>query len=394
MKRIKLFVTVLALIISVSNSYSQDISFYTPPANSNSYTNIDGRIVKNVIMFIGDGMGINIMQAARLKAVGADGKLFIEKLPILGKKTTHSADKLITDSAATATAMSTGYKTNNGMIGYSPDGKWLPTLLEMARDRGMATGLVATSGVTHATPASYAAHVEDRDNYFKIAEQMFDTRVNVLLGGGREYFIPQTTKGSKRKDGKDILKDFLDAGYSYATNNDELWAAQGEYILGFFQDGALDTISPDEPSVLSMTLKALEVLSKDDDGFFLMVEGSQIDWEAHDNELEKTIRQLLLFDMAVKAGYDFARQLGNTLIVVTADHETGGLILRGGNLKGENLKASWASGSHSPSDVLVYSYGPGSIDFAGSYDDTDIAKKIANLLNIKPFPGKKINPKY
>ncbi|MFC1564764.1 alkaline phosphatase [candidate division KSB1 bacterium] len=372
---------------SISCSY-QDISFYSPPEDTAPYPRVAQDNVKNVIFFIGDGTSFNQIMSTRIKAVGAFGRLHIEKLPTIGVQNSHSRFQLITDSAASGTAMATGYKTSNGMISFLPDRTSVPTLLEMSKQKGKATGLVATSAVTHATPASFAAHVRDRGDQHIIAEHFFNNKVNVILGGGRSFFIPQSMEGSVREDERNLVDEFKNSGYTYVETKAELSSANSENLLGLFQIGHCTTEAP-EPSLEDMTRKAIEILSRDRDGFFLMVEGSQIDWEAHDNNPEGVIRQVLLFDMAVKAGMEFAMRDGNTLVVITGDHETGGMSVTGGYMNGRQLEIKWTSTGHTPMPLPVFAYGPGSEIFNGYYENTDIPKKIAELLKLEPFPGEK-----
>ncbi|MCP4726494.1 MAG: alkaline phosphatase [bacterium] len=365
-----------------------DIGFYTPPLNTEPYPRVGHDNVKNVIFFIADGTSFNHILASRIKAVGANRRLYLEKLPVVGIQSTHSRFQLITDSAASGTAMATGYKTANGMISFLPDNTKVPTLLEYAKQQGKATGLVATSTITHATPASFAAHVKERGDQHIIAEHFLDNKVNVILGGGRSYFIPQSMEGSEREDDRNLVEDFKSSGYEYVETREELNAANSENLLGLFQIGSCTTVDP-EPSLEIMTRKAIEILSRDSDGFFLMVEGSQIDWEAHDNSPTGTVRQTLLFDLAVRAGMEFAQRDGNTLVVITGDHETGGMSVTDGYMNGSKMEVKWTSGSHTAAVLPVFAYGPGAEIFDGYYDNTDIAKKIAQLMKIDPFPGEK-----
>jgi len=248
------------------------------------------------------------------------------------------------------------------------DGKKYLTVLEGAKQRGMSTGLVATSTITHATPACFGAHVRDRDNEIDIAEQLLENKIDVLLGGGRSFFLPEDRDG-EREDGRNLIEEAKQAGYSYAESGEDLENARRPYLLGLFQDAELTTLEP-EPTLAGLADKALEVVSKSQNGFFLMVEGSQIDWACHDNDRDNTIRQTLLFDEAVKVAMDFAIEDRETLVIVTGDHETGGLIA--GNEDGDSgIGYSWSTGGH---------------DFAGVYDNTELSRKIANRLRIEPFP--------
>lgn len=188
----------------------------------------------------------------------------------------------------------------------------------------MATGLVATSTITHATPAAFAAHVKERRDEATIASQLLENRVNVLMGGGKRFFLPQSEAGSKRQDERDLIAEAEKVGYSFVQTKEELKASAGDYLLGLFQLGALTT-HPPEPSLAEITAKAIELLSRNEKGFFLMAEGSQIDWAGHANDPDETIRQTLLFDEAVKVALDFAVKDKHTLVIATADHETGGM---------------------------------------------------------------------
>lgn len=369
-----------------------DIGFYQPSSSTESYPILQGKEVRNIIFCIGDGMGLGQVMLARMKAAGVGSKLYMERMPVVGIFRTHSANALVTDSAAAGTALAAAVKTNNGMLGMTPDGKKYQTILEAAKAKGMATGLVATSSITGATPAAFASHVKSRYMHEKIAEHLVENKVNVLLGGGRKFFLPKSDIHSGRKDEKDLINVAKRAGYTYVQTAEELKSAQGPYLLGLFQLGPLTTKSP-EPTLAQLTAKAIEVLNHTEKmlfsskkGFFLMVEGSQIDWACHDNDANSTLRQTLLFDEAVKVAIEFALKDKRTLVVVTADHETGGLTIEGGNLRGDDLHVSWSTKGHSALPVPIYALGPRAGMFSGVYDNTEVPKKFAQLLGIKPFP--------
>lgn len=395
---------------------ANDLSFYAASVTTATYPLASARKVRNVIVCIGDGMGLNQVAVASATVGGPSGRLCIERMPVTGLVRTYSANSRVTDSAAAGTALAAGIKTNNGMIGIAPDGKVYQTILETAKARGMATGLVVTSSITDATPAVFASHVKSRTMEAAIAEQLIATRVNVLFGGGRKCFLPKSDPNSGRKDDRDLIAEARQAGYLYVTSDRELHSIRGPYVLGLFQYGGLTTASP-EPSLAAMTRKAIHVLTKvkrsssdGKSGFFLMVEGSQIDWACHQNLLKHAIRQTLLFDQAVQAAVDFALRDGHTLVIVTADHETGGLTLpeppkaSDAAKAGEATKASevakaseaakpsaeptihWSTKGHTSAPVMIGALGPGAAVFAGMQDNTDIPKKIAQLLGITPFP--------
>lgn len=374
------------------------ISFYQPTPGTESYP-LTNENVRNVILCIGDGMGLSQVTLARVKAAGLGGKLCIERLPVTGLVRTHSENSCVTDSAAAGTALACGVKTNNAMIGMTPDGQGYCSILEAAQARGMATGLVATSTITHATPASFGAHVKSRKSEDQIAEQLVGNKIDVLFGGGRKFFLPQSDSHSGRKDNADLLTVAQDVGYEYIETAEQLPSANAPRLLGLFQFDALKTKAP-EPSLAQLAEKAIQTLrqrprSGDASGrtagrgFFLMVEGSQIDWACHSNDAKAAVRQVLLFDQAVSAAVDFALRDARTLVIVTADHETGGLTLPGGGNedKGDkDLSVRWSTKGHTGSPVPVYAIGPGALRFAGVQDNTDIPRKIAQLLDIRPFP--------
>jgi alkaline phosphatase len=364
-----------------------DISFYTPSPTTEPYPELHDTKVKNIIFCIGDGMGLGQITLARMKAAGPDGTLYMERMPFTGFIRTHSANALVTDSPAAGTALASGVKTNNGTIGITPDGTSCQTILEAAKAAGMATGLVVTSRITDATPAAFASHVTSRKMQDRIAEQLIAHKVNVLLGGGEEYFLPRSYSRSKRNDQKNLIEWAEKTGYLYIRNADELKIANHPYILGLFQLGPLTTVAP-EPSLAELTTKAIDILNQEGRtyGFFLMVEGSQIDSACHDNNTTGTIRQTLLFDQAVKAAVDFALEDKHTLVIVTADHETGGLTIKGGSLEGDDLYINWTTNGHSAMPVPIYAFGPKADIFAGTYDNTEVPKKFARLLGINQFP--------
>ncbi len=357
------------------------IGFYEPSPDITPYPNPAG--VKNVILLIGDGLGHNQITAARLVAAGPDGKLHMERIATASSITTHAANAKITDSAAAGTALACGIKTNNGMIGMDPDGKRYQTILQAAKHKGMSTGIAVTCEVTHATPAAFTAHVKSRSSEARIAPQLLE-QTDVILGGGRRYFLPADA-GGRQPEGVDLIKKAVDSGYTYASDAAGLNAARAPRLLGLFQNAALETIPP-EPDLAELTAKAIEILSANPHGFFLMVEGSQIDWACHNNNIRQTIRQTLLFDKAVKVAVDFALRDRSTLILVTSDHETGGLSIKNWDPETRKLDVAWSTGGHTGVPVPLYALGPGARRFRGQLDNTDVPKHIAALLGIDDFP--------
>ncbi|WP_082593689.1 alkaline phosphatase [Paenibacillus sp. Soil766] len=307
---------------------------------------------KNLIVLIGDGMGPSQVTAARLFSKSALGK---EKLNLdsyyVGQATTY-ADRgedggiivsgAVTDSASAGTAFATGNKTYNAGISVSNEdvSKPFASIIEAAELSGKATGLVTTARITHATPAVYAAHVRSRDNENAIASQYLTSGVDVLFGGGKDFFTSKEDKG-KRTD-KSIITDFEANGYKFVENANSLNSLTNKNTkaLGLFGKSHV-TYGPDRdntiPNLGTMTSKALEILSANEKGFVIMIEGGRIDHAAHANDFPTMVQEALEFDAAVKVAMDFAKKDGNTSVVVTADHETGGLSLSRDNIYELNI---------------------------------------------------------
>ncbi len=286
---------------------------------------------KNVILFIADGTGPATATMARdygRAVLGRDG-LALDEI-VTGTVRTWASDSWITDSAAGATAYSAGVKTYNGAIGVDTLRQPVGTILEAAAAQGMATGLVATSRITHATPASFAAHVPSRSMENEIAEQIITRGVSVIFGGGRRHFLPESAEGV-RTDGQDLLQALRKMDYQVISTFDEFQGSLRTPVAGLFtmsdMSYEIDRDPEAEPSLAEMTVKAIGLLDADPNGFFLMVEGSRIDHAAHGNDAAAHVRELLAFDAAVAAALDYARRNGNTLVVSVSDHETGGLTL-------------------------------------------------------------------
>jgi alkaline phosphatase len=281
---------------------------------------------RNIILLIGDGMGPSY--AALAREVGGR-PLSLDSI-LVGSCATASTDSRVTDSAAAATALATGSRTRNAWLGLDPGGHPLTTLLEVAERRGKATGLVATSRITHATPAAFAARVPDRGMEDSIATQMMTHDVEVMLGGGARHFLPQGG-GGRRRDGRDLVAEAAARGVTVVRDTRALAVVTRTPVLGLFADShmdyELDRAGTAQPELAEMARKALELLARDPDGFFLMIEGSRIDHAGHDHDAATAAREVLEFDRAVSLALGFARRDGRTLVVATADHETGGLTL-------------------------------------------------------------------
>ena len=341
--------------------------------------------IKNVIFMIGDGTGIAQLYSGQLQEVGPNGYLHAQRLPITGIVKTHAEDDLITDSASGATAYSCGIKTKNGVIAQDSDGNECVTLLELSQKAGMKTGLIATSGVTHATPASFATHIDSRNKYSQIAEQLVESEVDVILGGGLEYFLPLDSAGSSRADQLNLISNFEERGYSIVLNRQAMIEEDSDRIVGFFSPGGLPSKNR-IPSLSEMTSKAVENLSSKENGFFLLIEGSQIDWGGHANNTPYVLREVKDFDDAIGVVLNFAEQNPGTLVIVTADHETGGMTINGVNRENTVVDIAWTSTGHTGTPIPLMAYGPHAVEFSGWWDNTDIGKKVADLLGFENFP--------
>ncbi|MBZ2174304.1 alkaline phosphatase [Schnuerera sp. xch1] len=330
-KRLVAMVLALVLLLSITGIGSaQQLCVPEIPAEQKQ--------VKNMILMVPDGMGLPHTTLARWYK---GGELLTMDEIACGLVRTHASDSAITDSAPAATVMATGHKSHSGFVGTLPDVANMPGLdpiepgeerrpvaniLEAAKLKGLATGLVATCQIPHATPAGFSAHYPDRDDYELLIEQQVFNSIDVVFGGGYDYL-------KKRKDNENLFSTLKQRGYEYITTRDELSKIKGNKVWGMFApvDMAYELDRPEhEPTLAEMTQKALEILSKDSDGFFLMVEGSKIDWAAHANDPVGVISDVIAFDDAVKVALDFALNDENTAIVVAADHFTGGMSI--GNL--------------------------------------------------------------
>jgi alkaline phosphatase len=386
---------------------------------------------KNVILLIGDGMGFPQLTLARIEKSNenlseyASVDLFMDEMEQTGYVSTFSANSFVTDSAPAATAMATGQKTNNGVLSQDKtaitmkkDGNNLTTILELAEKEGLSTGLITTTRITHATPAAFYAHVDNRDNESEIADQLLKSGTDVILGGGLQYFIggnhtDPTGKMGKRGDERDLLADFSSHGYVLVFNGTglkEIDAAKTDRLLGLFSSShmqyELERISSEEmqPSLALMTEKAIDILSRNPKGFFLMVEGGRIDHAGHERNLTKIVSDTLAFDEAAKVALDFASKNNDTLVITTADHECGGLVLQPENLteyEGGLIDPIFASGTaktpgprydfitemqeatHTAEDVPIMASGPGAAKVShGRMDNTEIFEIMREALGL------------
>ena len=359
-----------------------------------------GRITpgaRNVIFMVPDGMGLADVTAARIFRSGPGGApLDLEKLAFVGYERNGSANSAITDSAAAASAWACGEKFDNGVLCVRRDGTLPRSLLEIARERGKRTGLVATSTITHATPAAFGSHVRWRECETEVARQYVDSsRVDVMLGGGAATFSspwpdPCGTSG-------DYIGRAVALGYPFVSTRAGLAAAVAAgatRILGLFAPAALTPENqrpPDttEPRLPQMAAAALAVLGHAPNGFFLLIEGSQIDFANHANDPAWQLAELLAFDEAVGVVLDWLaadpRRAGETLVIVAPDHETGGYAFDGPYGRwpapGEAVESVWASSGHTGADVPIWSQGPQAWRLARPIDNTDVHAVVRDAMS-------------
>lgn len=342
----------------------------------NGRTEKSGKVksLKNIILFIGDGMGVSQVYAGMTVS---QVPFYLETFPYSGFSKTYSADSYITDSGAGGTAIACGTKTNNGMIGVRPDSSVVNSILELAHKNGYATGVVSTSAITHATPASFVAHNAGRGNYEDIARDFLNGTVDVFIGGGENHF-------RVRKDSADLTINLKQQGFDVVYTLEDMKKSESKKLAALLAKEHMPPVTAGRTGALAeMTRKAIETLSKNDKGFFLMVEGSQIDWGGHAQNIEYVVTEMMDLDNAIGVAANFASGNKNTLIVVTADHETGGIALTGGSMTDHKVEVKFTDGDHTAVMVPIFSFGPGAEKFSGIHDNTFFYGEFLNLMKIQ-----------
>ena len=332
-----------------------------------------GKKVKNVVLMIGDGMSLMHVYSAW---TANRGKLYLDNSQAVGLSKTYCADKLITDSGAGGTAIATGQKTKYHYVGVDPQGNELPSLITLSKQKGMSAGIAVTCRLWDATPADFCCHNVDRDDEFDLVADYVECGADYVVGGGAEKF-------ENRPDGRNIFQELEAKGYQVARSWEEAQALKNGKI--FAVTDKRDTPVPAERGdrLAQSALKGMDIMDKNKKGFFMMIEGSQLDDYGHFNDLDLLMQETHDFDRTVGAVFEWAAKDGETLVVVTADHETGGLTLVDGDLQKGEIKCKFSTGSHSGVMVPVYAFGPGAEHFTGLYENTAIFDKIATLLKLK-----------
>lgn len=331
-----------------------------------------GKKIKNVILMIGDGMSLMHVYSAW---TANRGKLNLDNCQAVGLSKTYCANKLITDSGAGGTALATGQKTNYHCVGVDPSGKPLKTLIDYAAAKGKSTGIAVTCRLWDATPADFCCHNIDRDQEAAIVTDYVNCGVDYAFGGGSKLF-------ENRADGRDLFKELRANGYQTPRTWEEVEKIKSGKV--FAVTDTVDTPLPaDRGDLLARaSLKGIELLNQNKNGFFMMIEGSQLDDYGHFNDLDLLMQETHDFDRTIGKIFEWAAKDGETLVVVTADHETGGLTLVDGDLNEGKIVCKFSTGSHSGVMVPVYAFGPGSENFTGIFENTAICDKIKKLLNL------------
>lgn len=382
MRKYKFVKACIALVI-ISGLFSSNISAQSRRDIEQTYileqpyevTKINppkGKKIKNVILMIGDGMSLMHVYSAW---TANRGKLFLDNAQTVGLSKTYCNDRLITDSGAGGTAIATGQKTNYHYVGVDTLGQPLESLIDLAAKKGKSTGIAVTCRLWDATPADFCCHNTDRDAEAEIIADYVNCNADYVFGGGAELF-------QNRKDGRNIFEELRQKGFQTPSTWEEVAAIKKGKV--FAVPYPHDTPLPAERGDLlaRASLKGIELLDQNKNGFFMMIEGSQLDDYGHFNDLDLLMQEVHDFDRTIGAIYEWAAKDGETLVVVTADHETGGLTLVDGDLKEGKIVCKFSTGGHSGVMVPVYAFGPGADEFTGIYENTAIFDKIKKLLNL------------
>ena len=326
-------------------------------------------VQKNIILIIGDGMGVPQITAGMYKL---KNQTALENFPIIGLSKTHSSNALVTDSAAAGTAIACGEKTANGTVGISMRNQKLTSILELSKQKGYKTGIIATSTIVHATPAAFYANVLSRNQYEDIALQLSDSDVDYFIGGGRKFFL-------NRKDKRNLLKEMT--SYDIVNSIKKFDESKSDKIAYFTSSEDPYPIRNGRiPNLSDAVEKMLPKLSNNDNPYFLLIEASQIDWGGHKNDIDYVLTEFIDMDKAINKVIEFTKNDKNTIVIVTGDHETGGLAITSGRIRNFQIKTEFSTIGHSAVMIPVFAKGAHSEIFSGIYDNTEIFKKMFFVL--------------
>ena len=327
--------------------------------------------VKNIIYLIGDGMGLT--SASMMQLVNNYEPTIFDKADNVALQKTYSLDNRVTDSAASGTALATGHKTNNTMLGQLPDGTNVESLIELASSKGKATGIVVTTYLQHATPGAFYAHVPSRHEYATISEQLLTSDIDIAIGGGMAFFEERYGDNGKARQA------IAESGFTLHKSIDT--KLSGERILALLADKEIENRTG---YLAKATTVAINHLDNCAEGFVLMVEGSLIDGMGHGNNAEGQKSEMRDFMEAIEVAVAYAREHSDTLVVVTADHETGGLAIVSGNadfnLSEQGVEYKWSTGGHSGTMVPIYLYGACAELINGVMENADLGQRLKALI--------------
>ena len=359
-----------ALSKYANDQFSEDDQYtVAEPYQTVSVAPVRGRRIKNVIFMIGDGMGVEQVSCGW---VLNGGHLNLDNFLVTGYSRTYAVDRLITDSCAGGSALATGVKTKYYYMGVDPDGNPVPSLLHLAQQKGMKTGVAVTCRINDATPLDFVGHSLDRDEEEINAAQYVDSGVDFLAGGGIQFW-------QDREDGRDLVQEMRDRGYTFVDNLEDLNKVKEGRLLGLFAPLEMEPALDRGPVLEDCAMKAIELLDNRK-GFFLMIEGSSIDDWCHRQKVGYMAEEFFDFDRTIGKVLKWAEQDGQTLVVVTADHATGGLTLIDGNLQERSVKVHFSTKGHNGILVPVFAYGPHAEEFTGVYENEELSRKIRKLM--------------
>lgn len=334
----------------------------------------EGKQPKNIIFMIGDGMGLEHIATAW---VANRGTLNMEKMPYVGLQRTYCLNRLVTDSAAAGTALATGEKTNKGQIATTPEGEDLQSMFVKAQQVGKRTGVVVVCRLNDATPATFCCHDMDRDQAESITADYLDCGVDYIAGGGMNYWRDERT------DGRDIFAEIGEKGYNTYENMEALMAADELPVAAVLAPLELPSALSGERGDMfrNMTTKALDLLNEENkEGFVMMVEGSCIDDWLHGNRVDAAVEEILDFDRVVGDVLEWAEKDGETLVVVTADHNTGAMTLLAGDIAEGRVEVNFANEGHNGAMVPFFAYGAGAEIFDGVIENSELSQKIWSYI--------------
>ncbi|UII28725.1 alkaline phosphatase [Fulvivirga maritima] len=368
----------------LNSDHVEELAAFINGAEKNFYVNEDLHEVytpknefkkkspKNVILLIGDGTGLAQWYAGYTANGGA---LSVFNIKHLGYSKTDASDSYITDSAAGGSAMAGGKKTKNRYIGVDPAGNPLPLITEILKKNDFNTAIISDGNVTDATPASFYAHVPERGMSEEIAADFLKSDNDILIGGGYKTF-------TQRKDERNLVEELKEKGYYVSTSFEDIHKQEAKTVL--LDEKVTASIKDGRGDFLTQALMgSIEILEKQKKPFFIMEESAQIDWGGHGNDVSFLVKEVLDFDIAIGEAMKYVDENQETLLIITADHETGGLAIVGGDFSERSVRSTFTTNDHTGVMVPVFAYGPGSELFQGIYDNTEIYSKILSLLKVK-----------